>query len=140
MELKRMRDQILDDFRRLSPCAICPEDREAYNRGWKEAMCGAWIIVNSVFDDAIDRRPSQHGYGNDPVNHPAHYTSGSIEVIDYIEDQKLPYHLGNAVKYISRAGKKDPDKTVEDLKKAIWYLNRYIGKLEYEKEALAWTE
>ena len=67
---------------------------------------------------------------NDPVNHPSHYTSGSIEVIDYIEDQKLPYHLGNAIKYISRAGKKDPEKTVEDLKKAIWYINRYIGLLE----------
>ncbi len=66
---------------------------------------------------------------DDPVNHPSHYTSGSIEVIDYIEDQKLPYHLGNAVKYISRAGKKDKDKTVEDLKKAAWYINRYIELL-----------
>ena len=67
------------------------------------------------------------GQLNDPVNHPAHYTTGKIEVIDYIEDQKLPYHLGNAVKYISRAGKKDKDKTVEDLKKAMWYIERYIG-------------
>ena len=67
---------------------------------------------------------------DDPVNHPSHYTSGSIEVIDYIEDQKLPYHLGNAVKYISRAGKKDKAKTVEDLQKAVWYINRYIGLLE----------
>jgi len=64
---------------------------------------------------------------NNPVNHPAHYTTGKIEVIDYIEDQKLPYHLGNAVKYISRAGKKDAEKTVEDLKKAVWYIQRYIG-------------
>ena len=70
---------------------------------------------------------SSVGQLNDPVNHPAHYTSGKIEVIDYIEDQKLPYHLGNAVKYISRAGKKDKDKTVEDLKKAVWYIQRYIG-------------
>ena len=67
---------------------------------------------------------------NDPVNHPSHYTSGSIEVIDYIEDQKLPYHLGNAVKYISRAGKKDKAKSTEDLKKAVWYINRYVGLLE----------
>ena len=67
------------------------------------------------------------GQLNDPVNHPAHYTTGKIEVIDYIEDQKLPYHLGTAVKYISRAGKKDEDKTVEDLKKAVWYIQRYIG-------------
>ena len=67
---------------------------------------------------------------HDAVNHPAHYTDGSIEVIDFIEDKKLPYQLGNAVKYIARAGKKDPDKTAEDLRKAVWYLNRYIEKLE----------
>ena len=66
----------------------------------------------------------------DVVNHPDHYTDGGIETIDFIESKKLPYHLGNAVKYISRAGKKDPEKTVEDLKKAVWYINRYISQLE----------
>lgn len=66
----------------------------------------------------------------DMVNHPDHYTDGGIETIDFIEAKKLPYHLGNAVKYISRAGKKEPEKTVEDLKKAVWYINRYISKLE----------
>ena len=63
---------------------------------------------------------------SDNVNHPSHYTDGKIEVIDFIEDKKLGYHLGNAVKYISRAGKKDPDKYIEDLQKAVWYLNREI--------------
>lgn len=66
----------------------------------------------------------------DPVNNPAHYTDGKIEVIDFIEDKNLGFHLGNAVKYIARAGKKDPKKTIEDLKKAQWYLNRYITNLE----------
>ena len=47
---------------------------------------------------------------SDAVNHPSHYTDGNIEVIEYIEDKKLDYCLGNAVKYISRAGKKDPAK------------------------------
>ena len=65
---------------------------------------------------------------NDNVNHPSHYTDGNIEVIDFIEDKKLNYHLGNAVKYISRAGKKDPDKYIEDLQKAVWYLQREIDK------------
>lgn len=65
---------------------------------------------------------------NDNVNHPAHYTDGKIEVIDFIEDKKLGYHLGNAVKYISRAGKKDPDKYIEDLQKAVWYLQREIKR------------
>ena len=67
---------------------------------------------------------------NDPVNSPAHYTDGKIEVIDFIEDKKLGFCLGNAIKYIARAGKKDPEKTIEDLKKAIWYLNRRIKQLE----------
>lgn len=52
---------------------------------------------------------------HDVVNHPSHYTRGNIEVIDFIEDQQLPYHLGNVVKYVARAGFKG-DK-VEDLKK-----------------------
>lgn len=66
----------------------------------------------------------------DNVNHPSHYTSGQIEVIDFIEDKDLGFHLGNAVKYISRAGRKNPDKTVEDLRKAVWYINRQIERLE----------
>ena len=60
----------------------------------------------------------------DVINHPSHYTRGTIEVIDFIEDQQLPYHLGNVIKYIARAGHKG-DK-LEDLKKAQWYLARYI--------------
>lgn len=49
------------------------------------------------------------------VNHPSHYTSGKYECIDVINDWGLDFCLGNAVKYICRAGKKDPNKTVEDL-------------------------
>lgn len=71
---------------------------------------------------------------SDNVNHPAHYTYDSIEVIDVIEGLELPYHLGNAVKYIARAGHKDPAKTEEDLRKAIWYINRYITFLAKQKE------
>lgn len=66
---------------------------------------------------------------NDVVNHPAHYTDGKIEVIDFIEGKGLNFHRGNAVKYIVRAGKKDPGKEVEDLQKAVWYLNREIERL-----------
>lgn len=70
---------------------------------------------------------------NDPVNRPAHYTDGKIEVIDFIEDKNLGFSLGNAVKYIARAGKKDPNKEVEDLKKAKWYIERRISQLEEVK-------
>lgn len=66
----------------------------------------------------------------DVVNRPSHYTDGKIEVIDYIEDKKLGFCLGNAIKYISRAGKKDPSKEVEDLNKAIWYIKRRIKEIE----------
>jgi len=66
---------------------------------------------------------------NDSVNNPSYYTDGNIEVIEYIEDKKLGFCLGNAIKYISRAGKKDPDKEIEDLKKAKWYIDRRIKEL-----------
>ena len=67
---------------------------------------------------------------NDPVNKPIHYTDGKIEVIEFIEDKNLGFCLGNAVKYIARAGKKDPAKEVEDLQKAEWYIKRRIKELE----------
>ena len=69
---------------------------------------------------------------NDNVNHPSHYTDGKIEVIDFIEDKKLNFHRGNAVKYIARAGKKNIANEVEDLEKAVWYINREIERLKKE--------
>lgn len=74
---------------------------------------------------------------HDPVNHPSHYTDGKIEVIDFIEDKKLNFHRGNAVKYISRAGKKDPTKEKEDILKAIWYLQRDVQRLDAAEAAKA---
>lgn len=73
---------------------------------------------------------------SDAVNHPSYYTDGTIEVIEYIEDKKLGYCLGNAVKYISRAGKKDPAKEIEDLQKADWYIKRRIMELEKKENAV----
>ncbi len=66
----------------------------------------------------------------DPVNHPSHYTTGKIEVIDFIQDKDLNFCRGNAVKYIVRAGLKDPTKETEDLRKAIFYINQEIKRLE----------
>lgn len=56
------------------------------------------------------------------VNHPNHYNRGSIEAIDVIEDWSLNFSLGSAVKYICRLGAKDDE--IQELDKAIWYLNR----------------
>lgn len=67
----------------------------------------------------------------DNVNHPAHYKVGGIETIDFIEAKSLSYHLGNAVKYITRADHKG--NKMEDLHKARWYLNREIARLEGAK-------
>lgn len=67
---------------------------------------------------------------DDPVNHPAHYTAGGIEVIDFLEAWDFPFHLANAIKYICRAGRKDKNALVTDLKKAVWYINRYISYVE----------
>ena len=74
---------------------------------------------------------------HDDINHPSHYTQGNIEVIDYIEDKKLGYRLGNVVKYVSRAGHKDD--AIKDLKKARWYLNREIAKREEHDKSRATT-
>lgn len=69
-----------------------------------------------VLDLTQDEQP-------DMVDHPAHYNAGKFEVIDVIEDWGLDFHLGNAVKYIARAGHKS--NAAEDIDKAIWYLTRY---------------
>lgn len=67
---------------------------------------------------------------SDPINHPKHYggEDNPYEAIKVIEAWALGFNLGNTVKYIARAGKKGP--TVEDLEKAVWYLNREIQLLK----------
>ena len=64
------------------------------------------------------------------IEHPPHYTSGKIEVWDYIADQHLDYFRGNVVKYVSRAGRKDD--YIQDLLKARAYLDKAID-LEHER-------
>lgn len=75
-----------------------------------------------------DPRPADPREQRDTINHPAHYTHGAVEVIDAIEAWKLGYHLGNVVKYIARADHKA--NRLEDLKKARWYLDREIARME----------
>ena len=64
---------------------------------------------------------------SEKVNHPNHYggENNPYEAIKVIEAWDLNFHLGNVVKYISRAGKKS-ENSIEDLKKAEWYLSRYV--------------
>ena len=106
---------------------ICStEECAEFVRMWLERKCEE----NPPTDKHVDLHKVADEVTHDSVSHPAHYTSGQIEVIDFIEDKDLGFHLGNAVKYISRAGRKNPDKTVEDLRKAVWYINRQIQRLE----------
>ena len=69
---------------------------------------------------------------DDTVDHPSYYNNGNIEVADFIADQKLNFNRGNAVKYVCRAGSKDPEKEIQDLEKAIWYINHEIKVLKGE--------
>ena len=69
---------------------------------------------------------------NDPVNHPSHYTThpSGVEVIEIT--RHMNFNLWNVVKYVLRAGNKLPEKEIEDLQKAAWYLNDEIERLKKE--------
>ena len=105
----------------------CPECLPKYSKVPKKkeetVQAIAEKIVKAIEEPEVKVTPKKE----DVINHPSHYTRGNIEVIDFIEDQQLPYHLGNVIKYIARAGHKG-DK-LEDLKKARWYLDRYINEV-----------
>ena len=75
---------------------------------------------------------------NDSVSHPKHYTSGNIEVWDFIVDQKLDYLRGNIIKYVCRAAHKGSE--LEDLRKARAYLDRAIKELNDQNAHNAQTD
>ena len=86
----------------------------------KECVCGA-----NVFCACPPIKVEQ-------VNHPNHYggEDNPYEAIKVIDAWELGFSLGNTVKYISRAGKKESDKELQDLKKSLWYLQHHIETLE----------
>ena len=103
----------------------------------KECECGANVLCMCPTPN-VDQVNNMPGHRNPPppqkeqVNHPQHYggESNVYEAIKVIEAWDLDFHLGNTVKYISRAGKKGTDKELQDLNKALWYLKRKIENLE----------
>lgn len=106
----------------------CPECPPKYSKVPKKKE----VVVEPVAQTIVEKvepefKTVELPRQEDVINHPSHYTRGKIEVIDFIEDQQLPYHLGNVIKYVARAGYKG-DK-LEDLKKARWYLDRYINEV-----------
>lgn len=110
-----------------------------FTRGEFAKICGDCKTAISARPDrlAVSEHLCQTD-GRDVINHPSHYNTGKIEVIEFIEDQDLNFARGNAVKYIARAGKKLPKgcagryapdglaAELEDLKKAKWYVTREI--------------
>ena len=107
----------------------CPECLPKYSKVPKKKEVAVEPVDQTIEEPEV--KVVEVPKNEDVINHPSHYTRGKIEVIDFIEDQQLPYHLGNVIKYIARAGYKG-DK-LEDLKKARWYLDRYIkGVMQHE--------
>lgn len=100
-----------------------------------EAIDGrTWTIDDSYdFYSLANENEEPQKTLDDKVNHPSHYTYGDIEVVDFIEQvtkdykPELAFAIGNAIKYISRANRKNGK---EDLDKARWYLNRAFKKWE----------
>ena len=101
------------------PPTWCPWALEPYN----EVEYPEWEEIKD--DPTVTITPDEY----DPVNRPSHYTEGrKYEPIDVIEDWNLGFCTGNALKYISRAGRKD--NAIQDLEKAKWYIKREIQKLK----------
>lgn len=89
----------------------------------------SWAITDVANSETADHTLEVALPENDNVNHPAHYTAyKDIEVIQLTE--QMNFNRGNAVKYIARAGLKNKDAEVEDLRKAVWYLEREIARIE----------
>lgn len=94
------------------PCSLC----DGYNK----------YVRSDVFDDMYDKESYMKEAGMGVITKPQHYTKGKFEVIDVIEDWDLNFRLANTVKYIARH--KHKGKPLEDLKKAMWYLQREIDR------------
>lgn len=96
---------------------------------FKVALSYAYVLMSKAkaikqeADEVVEEISVLETTG-DLVNHPPHYMTGGIETIDFIEAKGLDYHLGNVVKYITRANHKG--NKLDDLKKAQWYLARAI--------------
>ena len=96
--------------------------------------------MGMVVSSLISTRSCTHtkeASGVNLVEHPPHYTSGKIEVWDYIADQRFDYFLGNVIKYVSRAGRKDD--YIQDLLKARAYLDKAVS-LEMDRRKATCNE
>lgn len=116
------------------PCLKCGfwncEGGEKCSGGLEQAYPKTMAHLKKISEELNERANAlceSVGTSAQVVAHPAHYTTGKIEVIDFILDQKLGYCLGNAIKYICRCNHKGDKRT--DLEKAIQYLKFELEKM-----------
>jgi len=109
--------------RHLEPCGKCGSKDHTIDQ------CGPTEERRKTDPDVFTKEKI---VGKSEVNHPQHYNMGKIEVIDAIEEWCLGFNDGNAVKYVARH--KFKNNPIGDLKKAIWYLNREVLRLEKQLE------
>jgi succinate dehydrogenase/fumarate reductase flavoprotein subunit len=117
---------LMSKARRLNKEQSAPNGKLLYRLTGTQAVLAQKMGV--PIEDYAKLHGEVVGVAPDPVNHPAHYTAGGIETIDFIEAKRLGYNLGNVVKYITRSGLKGNQ--LEDLRKAQWYLSREIATLK----------
>ena len=115
------------------PCNTCEGYSKYVNRNIYINQPDTIAIRKWDAEDAFNEQKTWNKTTEDVINSPKHYTSGKFEVIDVIEDWQLNFRLANAVKYIARH--KHKGKPVEDLKKALWYLQREIDKQDGKPDA-----
>lgn len=108
--------------------AVCPHGKPRLYKddiytGVECEKCRIHKYEEKYMQDCQEEKPADV----DLVNHPPHYKANGMEAIDVIEAfAPSNYHRGNALKYLLRAGKKGD--LIQDLRKAIWYIEREIGK------------
>ena len=115
---EEMKAKQLEDLAKREAQPLWPRDRDSVPREYREDASIA-KLEDPAKKDLVD---------DEMINHPSHYNNGSIECIDYIEDQGFGYHVGCAVKYCARYRFKGTP--VKDLRKAAWYLLRMADRLE----------
>ena len=108
----------------VQPCVVC----EGYNKYVNVNVFSPDYTKITTWDNEDVFTMTETTKKNDAVNSPKHYTVGKYEVIDVIEDWDLNFRLANTIKYIARH--KHKGKPLEDLKKALWYLQREIDRYE----------
>lgn len=117
----------MQNERSRNPCNVCEGYNKYVNRNIYIQRPDTIEIKEWIDEDAFDEwDKEQYMKQTDNINSPKHYTAGKYEVIEVIEDWDLNFRLANTVKYIARH--KHKGKPLEDLEKALWYLQREVDQ------------